>query len=35
VFGTVEDAFDGFGLDDFAVNEEGGKYLFLYFRSTR
>lgn len=28
-FGTVTAAFDGFGLLDFELEEEGGKYLFL------
>lgn len=34
VFGTVTEAFEGFGLEDFEAKEEDGKCLFLYFRST-
>lgn len=35
VFGTVTGAFEGFVLGGFEAKEEGGKCLFLYFKSTR
>ena len=34
VFGTVTGSSDGLGLMDCKVDEDGGKYLFLYVLST-
>lgn len=34
VLGTVADALDGFGFVGFGGKADGGKCLFLYFRST-